>query len=286
MSQRLRLAIQSSGRLSDDTTDLLKACGIRISRPDRKLRMVSEHFDIEILFVRDDDIPGYVADGVADAGVVGENVVLEKNPDVRQLERLGFASCRLSIALPKTDAYNGLEDLNGKHIATSYPGLLGRYFEDKGIKASIHEISGSVEIAPGIGLADGICDIVSSGSTLISNGLKEVEVILRSEAVLIASPQLEPRKQAILDTLQFRIQSVLKAKKHRYILMNVPNESIDRVKDILPGMRAPTIMPLAQEGWSSVHSVIPDRAFWDVIDNLKEAGAEGMLVVPIEKMVL
>ena len=286
MSQRLRLAIQSSGRLSDDTTDLLKACGIWISRPDRKLRMVSEHFDIEILFVRDDDIPGYVADGVADAGVVGENVVLEKNPDVRQLDRLGFASCRLSIALPKSDTYNGLQDLNGRHIATSYPDLLGRYFEDMGIDASIHEISGSVEIAPGIGLADGICDIVSSGSTLISNGLKEVEVILRSEAVLIASPDLDPAKQAILDTLQFRIQSVLKAKKHRYILMNVPNESIDRVRDILPGMRAPTVMPLAQEGWSSVHSVIPERAFWDVIESLKEAGAEGMLVVPIEKMVL
>ncbi len=286
MSQRLRLAIQSSGRLSDDTTDLLKACGIRISRPDRKLRMVSERFDLEVLFVRDDDIPGYVADGVADVGVVGENVVLEKNPDVQRLDRLGFAGCRLSIALPKSETYNNLQDLNGKHIATSYPGLLGRYFEEKGIQASIHEISGSVEIAPGIGLADGICDIVSSGSTLISNGLKEVEVILRSEAVLIASQSLDPVKQDLLDRLRFRIQSVLKAKKHRYILMNVPNASIDRVKDILPGMRAPTIMPLAQEGWSSVHSVIPDRAFWDVIDNLKEAGAEGMLVVPIEKMVL
>lgn len=286
MSQRLRLAIQSSGRLSDDTTDLLKACGIRISRPDRKLRMISEHFDIEILFVRDDDIPGYVADGVADAGVVGENVVLEKNPDVELLDRLGFAKCRLAIAVPKTETYNSLEDLNGKNIATSYPGLLGRYFEEKGIDASIHEISGSVEIAPGIGLADGICDIVSSGSTLISNGLKEVETILRSEALLIGSPDLSPEKQAILDTLRFRIQSVLKAKKHRYILMNVPNESIDRVKDILPGMRAPTVMPLAEEGWSSVHSVIPDRAFWDVIDNLKDAGAEGMLVIPIEKMVL
>ena len=286
MSKRLRLAIQSSGRLSDSTSDLLSAIGIRISRPDRKLRMVSEHFDLEVLFVRDDDIPGYVADGVADAGVVGENVVLEKNADVRVLDRLGFAKCRLSIALPKGEPYNDLQDLNGRHIATSYPGLLSRFFEKEGIQATTHEISGSVEIAPGIGLADGICDIVSSGSTLISNGLKEVETILRSEAVLIASQELDPELEALLDTLRFRIQSVLKGKKHRYILMNVPNASIDRVKDILPGMRSPTVMPLAQEGWSSVHSVIPENAFWDVIESLKEAGAEGMLVIPIEKMVL
>ena len=286
MSKRLSLAIQSSGRLSDSTSDLLSAIGIRISRPDRKLRMVSEHFDLEVLFVRDDDIPGYVADGVADAGVVGENVVLEKNADVRMLDRLGFAKCRLSIALPKGEPYNDLQDLNGRHIATSYPGLLSRFFEKEGIQATTHEISGSVEIAPGIGLADGICDIVSSGSTLISNGLKEVETILRSEAVLIASQELDPELEALLDTLRFRIQSVLKGKKHRYILMNVPNGSIDRVKDILPGMRSPTVMPLAQEGWSSVHSVIPENAFWDVIESLKEAGAEGMLVIPIEKMVL
>ena len=286
MSKRLRLAIQSSGRLSDSTSDLLSAIGIRISRPDRKLRMVSEHFDLEVLFVRDDDIPGYVADGVADAGVVGENVVLEKNADVRMLDRLGFAKCRLSIALPKGEPYNDLQDLNGRHIATSYPGLLSRFFEKEGIQATTHEISGSVEIAPGIGLADGICDIVSSGSTLISNGLKEVETILRSEAVLIASQELDPELEALLDTLRFRIQSVLNGKKHRYILMNVPNGSIDRVKDILPGMRSPTVMPLAQEGWSSVHSVIPENAFWDVIESLKEAGAEGMLVIPIEKMVL
>ncbi|MDA0682803.1 MAG: ATP phosphoribosyltransferase [Bacteroidetes bacterium] len=286
MSQRLRLAIQSSGRLSDSTSDLLSACGIRVNKPDRKLRMVSDHFDLEVLFVRDDDIPNYVADGVADAGVVGENVVLEKNRPVRQLDRLGFAGCRLSIALPKADKYDSIQDLNGRHIATSYPGLLGRYLEKHGVDASIHMISGSVEIAPGIGLADGICDIVSSGSTLISNGLKEVEVILRSEAVLIASESLSEEKQDLLDRLRFRIQSVLTAKKHRYILMNVPNAAIDKVIDILPGMKAPTVMPLATEGWSSVHSVIPENAFWDVIESLKEAGAEGMLVVPIEKMVL
>ncbi|MDA0875325.1 MAG: ATP phosphoribosyltransferase [Bacteroidetes bacterium] len=286
MSKRLRLAIQSSGRLSDSTTELLSAIGIRISRPDRKLRMVSEHFALEVLFVRDDDIPGYVADGVADVGIVGENVVLEKNPDVRVLDRLGFARCRLSIALPKADPYSGPKDLEGKHIATSYPGLLGRYFEQQGVNVTIHEISGSVEIAPGIGLADGICDIVSSGSTLISNGLKEVETVLQSEAVLIASQELDPELAALLDTLRFRIQSVLKAGKHRYILMNVPNTAIERVTEILPGMRAPTVMPLATEGWSSVHSVIPENTFWDVIDSLKEAGAEGMLVIPIEKMVL
>jgi len=285
-NNRLRLAIQKSGRLSDDTIDLLSACGITISRPDRKLRALSEHFNLEILFLRDDDIPGYVADGVADAGIVGENVILEKNRPVETLERLGFAKCRLSIALPRTMEYNSVTDLNDLHIATSYPGLLGRFFESNGVKASIHEISGSVEIAPGIGLADGICDIVSSGSTLISNGLREAEVVLRSEAVLIASNTLSDDKRNRLDRMRFRMQSVLKAQQHRYILMNVPNESIPQVIQILPGMKAPTVMPLAQEGWSSVHSVIPENTFWDVIENLKSVGAEGMLVVPIEKMVL
>lgn len=286
MNNRLRLAIQKSGRLSDDTIDLLKACGIDISRPDRKLRALSEHFNIEVLFLRDDDIPGYVADGVADAGIVGENVIFEKNKPVDTLERLGFAKCRLSIAIPNSVEYTSVQDLNGMHIATSYPGLLGRFFESKGVTASIHEISGSVEIAPGIGLADGICDIVSSGSTLISNGLREVEEVLRSEAVLVASTSLTDDKRARLDRLRFRMQSVLKAKQHRYILMNVPNAAIPEVIKLLPGMKAPTVMPLATEGWSSVHSVIPENTFWDVIENLKSVGAEGMLVVPIEKMVL
>ncbi len=286
MNNRLRLAIQKSGRLSDDTIDLLGACGIHISRPDRKLRALSEQFNLEILFLRDDDIPGYVADGVADAGIVGENVIFEKNKEVETMERLGFAKCRLSIALPNSFPYSSAADLNNLHIATSYPGLLERFFKEKGVSASIHEISGSVEIAPGIGLADGICDIVSSGSTLISNGLREVEVVLQSEAVLIASPTISADKRSRLDRLRFRLQSVLKAKQHRYILMNVPNESLSEVIQILPGMKAPTVMPLATEGWSSVHSVIPENTFWDVIEKLKAAGAEGMLVIPIEKMVL
>ena len=286
MNNRLRLAIQKSGRLSDDTIDLLSACGINISRPDRKLRALSEHFNLELLFLRDDDIPGYVADGVADAGIVGENVIFEKNKPVETLERLGFAKCRLSIALPKATPYASVADLNNLHIATSYPGLLGRFFEKNGVQASIHEISGSVEIAPGIGLADGICDIVSSGSTLISNGLREVEVVVQSEAVLIASETLTIEKRERLDKLRFRMQSVLKARQHRYILMNVPTKSLPEVIRILPGMKSPTVMPLATEGWSSVHSVIPENTFWDVIEQLKGIGAEGMLVVPIEKMVL
>jgi len=286
MSNRLRLAIQKGGRLSESTTDLLAACGIKISRPDRKLRALSEHFELEVLFLRDDDIPGYVADGVADAGIVGENVILEKGKQVATLDQLGFAKCRLAIALPRSFEYSSARDLNDLHIATSYPGLLQRFFDENAVSATIHEISGSVEIAPGIGLADGICDIVSSGSTLISNGLKEVETVLESQAVLIASTQLSDEKRQIIDRLRFRIQSVMKARQHRYILMNVPNSSLEEVTGILPGMKAPTIMPLSEEGWSSVHSVIPEHAFWDVIESLKAAGAEGMLVVPIEKMVL
>ncbi|NNF04109.1 MAG: ATP phosphoribosyltransferase [Rhodothermales bacterium] len=291
MKPVLRLAVQKSGRLSDDTMDLLSACGVHFSRPDRRLRAVSEELGIEILFLRDDDIPGYVADGVADAGIAGENVVLEKESElegagVQVRRRLGFSKCRLSIALPRSFDYNGPDDLEGLHIATSYPRLLGRWFEDRGIDASIHTISGSVEIAPGIGLSDGICDIVSSGTTLLSNGLKEVEVVLRSEAVLVASGDLNGEKAAILDRLLFRLESVLRARSHRYILMNVPNDAVERVSEILPGMKAPTVMPLAEEGWSSVHSVIPKDEFWNVIEKLKGVGAEGMLVVPIEKMVL
>jgi len=286
MKPVLRLAVQKSGRLSDDTMDLLSACGVHFSRPDRRLRAVSEELGIEILFLRDDDIPGYVADGVADAGIAGANVVLEKRTGVDILRHLGFSKCRLSIALPRAFDYSGPEDLAGLHIATSYPELLGAWFEERGIDASIHTISGSVEIAPGIGLSDGICDIVSSGTTLLSNGLKEVEVILRSEAVLVASGDLNGEKAAILDRLMFRLESVLRARSHRYILMNVPNDAVAAVSDILPGMKAPTVMPLAEDGWSSVHSVIPKDEFWDVIERLKSVGAEGMLVVPIEKMVL
>lgn len=286
MKPVLRLAVQKSGRLSDDTMDLLSACGVHFSRPDRRLRAVSEELGIEILFLRDDDIPGYVADGVADAGIAGENVVLEKATGVQVRRRLGFSKCRLSIALPRTFDYNGPEDLAGLHIATSYPVLLGGWFEARGIDASIHTISGSVEIAPGIGLSDGICDIVSSGTTLLSNGLKEVETVLHSEAVLVASNGLNGEKAAILDRLMFRLESVLRARSHRYILMNVPNDAVEAVSEILPGMKAPTVMPLAEEGWCSVHSVIPKDEFWNVIERLKSVGAEGMLVVPIEKMVL
>jgi ATP phosphoribosyltransferase len=286
MNPVLRLAVQKSGRLSDDTMDLLSACGVHFSRPDRRLRAVSEELGIEILFLRDDDIPGYVADGVADAGIAGANVVLEKQTGVEILRYLGFSKCRLSIALPRSFEYAGPDDLEGLHIATSYPVLLGLWLEEHGIEASIHTISGSVEIAPGIGLSDGICDIVSSGTTLLSNGLKEVEVVLRSEAVLVASGNLDGEKRAILDRLMFRLESVLRARNHRYILMNVPNDAVEKVSEILPGMKAPTVMPLATDGWSSVHSVIPKDEFWDVIERLKTVGAEGMLVVPIEKMVL
>lgn len=282
----LRLAIQKSGRLSDSSMDLLAACGIKVSRPDRKLRAVAEHFDMELLFLRDDDIPGYVEDGVADLGIVGENVLFEKPREVEVFEKLGFGKCRLSIAVPTATDYDGPQDLDGRDLATSYPGLLGAWLDKHGVSATIHEISGSVEIAPGIGLADGICDLVSSGSTLISNGLKEVEVIMRSEAVLFGNKNLTEEQLALIAALRFRIKSVQTARKYRYILMNVPNASIERVTAILPGMKSPTIMPLAEEGWSSVHSVITDDQFWDIIEQLKAAGAEGMLVTPIEKMVM
>ena len=282
----LRLAVQKSGRLSDASMDLLAACGIKVSRPDRKLRAVADHFDMELLFLRDDDIPGYVEDGVADLGIVGENVLFERERDIQVVHRLGLGKCRLSIAVPRDMPYDGPESLVDADIATSYPGLLGRWLDERSIGASIHEISGSVEIAPGIGLATAICDLVSSGSTLISNGLKEVEVIMRSEAVLFSKSALTDKQQELVAALTFRMKSVLTARKYRYILMNVPNQAIDQVAAILPGMKAPTVMPLAEEGWSSVHSVITDDQFWDIIDQLKAAGAEGMLVTPIEKMVL
>lgn len=282
----LRLAIQKSGRLSDKSIDLLHRCGIRFSHPKGRLRAVSDNFPVEILYLRDDDIPGYVADGVADVGIVGENVVLEKGADVEVVKRLGFGKCRLAIALAKGDEYKGVESLSGRHIATSYPRLLGDFLTSKGVEASIHEISGSVEIAPGIGLADGICDLVSTGSTLLSNGLVEVETVLKSEAVLVSHRALSAEKSALLDQMGFRVDSVIRARGFRYILLNAPADSVDRIVSLLPGMRSPTVVPLADEGWVSVHSVIDDDAFWSVVDQLKEAGAEGMLVVPIEKMVM
>jgi len=286
MQTPLRLAVQKSGRLSDQSVELLRSCGIRLSRTNGKLRAPADNFPLEVLYLRDDDIPGYVADGVAHAGIVGENVLEEKQRKVAIVERLGFAKCRLSIALPRGAAYGGVQSLNGRHIATSYPNILGAWLADAGVEASIHEISGSVEIAPGIGLSDAICDIVSTGSTLLSNGLKEVEAIFRSEALLVAGENLDPAFQEILDQVQFRIKAVLRARNSRYILLNAPNHAVNRIMEILPGMRSPTVLPLAEAGWSSVHSVVPEDEFWSVVDELKAAGAEGMLVVPIEKMVL
>ncbi len=282
----LRLALQKSGRLSEASAQLVEACGIRFSRAKNGLRAMADNFPLEILYLRDDDIPGYVADGVADVGIVGENVVAEKRKPVATLERLGFGRCRLSIAVPRGEAYEGLADLHGRHIATSYPNLLSDFLAAHGIEAGIHEISGSVEIAPSIGLADAVCDLVSSGSTLLSNGLKEVETIFRSEAVLIAHPHLDAERTVLLDALRFRIRAVRKAQNFKYILLNAPNEALDRVTAILPGMKSPTVMPLAEEGWSSVHSVVNENDFWEVIESLRAAGAQGILVVPIEKMIL
>ncbi len=281
----LRIAIQKSGRLSEDSLKLIKECGIDITTVGGQLIATASNFPIEILFLRDDDIPGYVADGVSDLGIVGENVSVEKKKDVEDIKKLGFSKCRLSIGVPKALDYKGIQDLNGKSIATSYPNILSDYLTGKKVKADIHEISGSVEIAPGIGLADAICDIVSSGSTLISNGLKEVEVIFRSEALMIGYPKLSEAKRKILAELLFRIESVNNAKNTKYILLNAPNHSIDTIISLLPGVKSPSVMPLVQEGWSSLHSVVKENEFWEVIGKLREAGAEGILVIPIEKII-
>jgi len=282
----LRLAIQKSGRLSDKSLSIIKECGIDYRNGSKKLIAACSNFPLEILYLRDDDIPGYVKDGVADIGIVGENVVLEKQSSVRTIKKMGFSRCRLSIAVPRSHGYNGIEDLQGKNIATSYPVILENYLTGKGVSADIHEISGSVEIAPGIGLADSICDIVSTGSTLISNGLKEVEVVLKSEAVLIASNEMEEGKQEILDQLLFRMESVRRAGKNKYIVLNAPAHAVEVIKATLPGMRSPTVTALAEDGWFSVSSVIAEDDFWGIIEQLKAAGAEGILVMPIEKMIL
>lgn len=286
MSEKIKLAIQKSGRLSDDSLKLIKECGINVNNGKGKLTSIAGNFPMEFLFLRDDDIPGYVADGVADLGIVGENVVLEKEKNVQVIKNLGFARCRLSLAIPKDREYTGIAYFDGLSIATSYPKILGRFLEKNNLKADIHEISGSVEIAPNIGLAEAICDLVSSGSTLFTNGLKEVEVLMRSEALLIGSPELNARKKEILDRLLFRINSVQTGEKNRYILLNAPNASLDKIISIIPGMKSPTVLPLAIEGWSSVHSVIGEGEFWEVIEQLRAAGAQGILVVPIEKMVI
>jgi ATP phosphoribosyltransferase len=281
----LKIAVQTKGRLNEDSLKLVDEAGIKLPLSTRKLISTATNFPLEALFLRDDDIPQAVAMGVADIGVVGENEMLEKKENVVVAKRLGFSKCRLSLAIPKDDVYNGVEYFNGKKIATSYPEILKDFFSKKNISAEIHVINGSVEIAPGIGLADAIFDIVSSGSTLVSNRLKEVEVVVKSEAVLIANPNLSEVKQNILDELIFRMESVQRAEKKKYILLNAPNEKLLEIESYLPGMKSPTVMPLAEEGWSSVHSVIDEKDFWEIIGKLKAAGATGILVIPIEKMI-
>jgi ATP phosphoribosyltransferase len=283
---RLKLAIQKSGRLHDDSMRLLKEAGIDIGNGVNKLKAEATNFPLELFFLRDDDIPQYVEDGVADIGFVGENVVYEKAKKVEVAYSLGFGKCRLSFALRKNEDFTGPSYLTGKKIATSYPVLVQEYLDKHGIKAEIHEISGSVEIAPGIGLADIICDLVSSGSTLFMNGLKEAETILDSQAVLIKRKALAPEAEAILQKLLFRVESVKKAKRNKYVLLNAPNNNLEKIIALLPGMKSPTIVALATPGWSSVHSVIDESDFWEIIEQLKLAGAEGILVVPIEKMIL
>ncbi len=285
MDTLLKLAIQKSGRLTDDSIALLKKCGIKFNRINGKLKAQADNFPIELLFLRNSDIPGYIRDGVADLGIIGDNIIVEKGSDLDVVEKLGFSKCRVSLAVPKSSNINKAEDLVDMNIATSYPNTLQQYFDQKGVSINIHEISGSVEIAPSIGLADAICDIVSSGSTLMSNGLKEIEVILKSEAVLVVNPKLSDDKKEILEQLRFRIQSVNKAKNSKYIMLNAPNDSIDKITSILPGIKSPTVMPLAEDGWSSLHSVIDEDKFWGIIEKLKTEGAEGILVLPIEKMI-
>lgn len=283
---KLKIAIQKSGRLNEESLKLLKSCGIKLDNGRDQLKVAVPNFPLEILYLRNSDIPKYLEDRVADIAIIGENLLFEEEKQVDIICKLGFSKCRVSLAIPKENKSNGISFFEGKKIATSYPNTVNKYLRLKNVKAKIHKISGSVEIAPNIGLADGICDIVSSGSTLFKNGLKETEVILRSEAVLASAKNLSIDKKRILDKLVFRIESVLRAKNSKYILMNVPNEKIDVVSEILPVLKSPTVLPLAKEGWSSLHSVIDEDQFWEVIDELKEAGAEGILVVPIDKMVM
>jgi len=282
----LKIAVQKNGRLNQDSLKLLKDCGIDINNGKDQLKVTVANFPLEILYLRNSDIPQYLEDGVVDIAIIGENLLIEKNKKVEIIERLGFSKCKVSLAVPKEVLSDDSSYFNGKKIATSYPNTLQTYLTKNNIDAEIHVISGSVEIAPNIGLAEGICDIVSSGSTLFKNGLRETQVILKSEAVLAKSSILPPKKRAILDRLVFRIQSVLRAKNTKYILMNVPNDKIEEVSNILPVLKSPTLLPLAEEGWSSLHSVIEESKFWNVIDELKNAGAEGILIVPIDKIVL
>jgi ATP phosphoribosyltransferase len=286
MPIRLRIAIQKSGRLYDDSLQLLKDCGIDLKNGINKLKTEADNFPMEVFFLRDDDIPQYVEDAVADIGIVGENIIYEKNKKVIVSEKLGFGKCRLSVAVGRNESYKDFNFLQNKKIATTYPVLVDRFLKEKNIQAEIHEISGSVEIAPGIGLADAIVDLVSSGSTLFMNGLREVETILHSEAVLIRHPELGTGQRQILEKLLFRIRSVHKARHTKYILLNAPNDKLKEIISLLPGMKSPTVLPLAESGWSSVHSVVNEDDFWEIIEKLKQAGAQGILVVPIEKMIL
>ena len=283
---KLRIAIQKSGRLNQDSLQILKDCGISIDNGKDQLKATASNFPLEVFYLRNGDIPQYLRDGVVDIAIIGENVLIEKGEDISVVEKLGFSKCKVSLAIPKGEEYENISYFNGKQIATSYPNTVKKYLQNKGVNTQVHIINGSVEIAPNIGLADGICDIVSSGSTLFKNNLKEVELLLNSEAVLAVSPTISYDKQQTVNKLKFRIQSVLKGRNSKYVLLNAPNEKLTEIINVLPGMKSPTVLPLAQNGWSSVHSVIPKNQFWEIIDLLKEKGAEGILVCPIEKMVL
>ncbi len=283
---KLKIAVQKSGRLNEDSMKILKEIGISVDNGKDQLKASARNFPLEVFYLRNGDIPQYLRDGVVDAAIIGENVLIEKGVDLPIVERLGFSKCKVSIAVPKSSTAKSLKDLAGKRIATSYPNTVNQFLSKAGIKANLHIINGSVEIAPNIGLADGICDIVSSGSTLFKNGLKEIEVLLKSEAVLATSPIISEANQELINTLQFRLKSVLKGRQSKYILLNAPNDKLETIVNILPGMNSPTILPLAKEGWSSLHSVIDKNDFWNVIDELKSNGAEGILVCPIENMVL
>ncbi|CAM1340489.1 ATP phosphoribosyltransferase [Tenacibaculum aestuarii] len=283
---KLKIAIQKSGRLNEDSLQILKDCGISIDNGKDQLKASANNFPLEIFYLRNGDIPQYLKDGVVDAAIIGENLLIEKGNRIQFIEKLGFSKCKVSLAIPKGENYNGISYFQNKKIATSYPNTVQSFLDKNNIQAQLHIINGSVEIAPNIGLADGICDIVSSGSTLFKNNLKEVEVLLTSEAVLAVSPQIGKEQQDILNKLQFRIQSVLKGRQSRYVLLNAPNDKLEKIIKILPGMRSPTVLPLAEKGWSSVHSVLNKNEFWEIIDELKANGAEGILVCPIEKMVI
>jgi len=283
---KLKIAIQKSGRLNEDSLKILTDCGIYIDNGKDQLKAAARNFPLEVFYLRNGDIPQYLRDGVVDIAIIGENVLIEKGENITIAEKLGFSKCKVSLAIPKGAKYNSVKDFEGKRIATSYPETVKAYLKEKGVNAELHIINGSVEIAPNIGLADAICDIVSSGSTLFKNNLKEVEVMLKSEAVLAVSPKITAESKQLLEKLQFRIQSVLTARSSKYILLNAPNDKIEAISKILPVLKSPTILPLAEEGWSSLHSVIKKEDFWEVIDELKKNGAEGILVCPIEKMVL